>query len=54
MVNPFSADDTYRILDTMERLLTAVGANEQASEVRALRLEIERPRSGATALFSRP
>ena len=45
---PFSADDTYRVLDTMERLLTAVGANEQASEVRALRLEIERPRTGAT------
>ncbi len=31
----------YRALDTMERLLTAVGASEQASEVRALRLEIE-------------
>ncbi len=44
----FSADDTYRILDTMERLLTAINANERASEVRALRLEIEQPRSGAT------
>ncbi len=26
---PFTADDTYRALDTMERLLTAVGAPER-------------------------
>ncbi len=31
----FSADDTYRALDTMERLLTAIGAIEQASCVRS-------------------
>jgi hypothetical protein len=35
----FSADDTYRALDTMERLLTAIGAAEQADEVRRLRLD---------------
>ena len=34
----FSADDTYRALDTMERLLTAVGAAGQAAAVRSLRL----------------
>ncbi|HEY5016266.1 MAG TPA: Swt1 family HEPN domain-containing protein, partial [Streptosporangiaceae bacterium] len=34
---PMSADDTYRALDTMERLLTAVGAAEQASQVREIR-----------------
>ncbi len=36
---PFSADDTCRALDTMERLLTAVGAAGQASKVRGLRLD---------------
>src|SRR6266851_8074040 len=39
--DPFSADDTYRTLDTMERLLTAIGAAEQASEVRSLRLDLQ-------------
>jgi hypothetical protein len=34
----FSADDTYRALDTMERLLTAVHAPAHAGEVRRLRL----------------
>jgi hypothetical protein len=34
----FSADDTYRALDTMERLLTAVHAPSQVEEVRQLRL----------------
>ena len=38
----FSADDTYRALDTMERLLTAVDATDQATEVRRLRLEAQR------------
>jgi hypothetical protein len=33
----FSADDTYRALDTMERLLRAIGANEQADHIRQLR-----------------
>jgi predicted AAA+ superfamily ATPase len=38
---PFSNDDTYRALDTMERLLTAVGAADQAAEVRKLRLDAQ-------------
>jgi predicted AAA+ superfamily ATPase len=38
----FSADDAYRALDTMERLLTAVDAAEQAAKVRGLRLESQR------------
>jgi hypothetical protein len=36
----FSADDTYRALDTMERLLTAVHAPAHAEAVRLLRLEV--------------
>jgi predicted AAA+ superfamily ATPase len=39
---PFSGDDTYRALDTMERLLTAVGAVPQADEVRRLRADHQR------------
>ncbi|MEV4655574.1 Swt1 family HEPN domain-containing protein [Micromonospora sp. NPDC049301] len=38
----FSPDDTYRSLDSMERLLTAAGAAEQAEEVRKLRLDHQR------------
>jgi hypothetical protein len=38
----FTSDDTYRALDTMERLLTAVDATEQASQVRQLRLDTQR------------
>src|SRR5262249_40650223 len=38
----FSADDTYRALDTMERLLTAADAADQAAEVRRLRLDAQR------------
>lgn len=37
-----STDDTSRALDTMERLLTAVGAAEQASQVGAIRVEHQR------------
>jgi predicted AAA+ superfamily ATPase len=40
--DPFSADDTYRALDTMERLLTAANAADQAAEVRRLRLDAQR------------
>ena len=40
--DPFSADDTYRALDTMERLLTAADAADQAVEVRRLRLDAQR------------
>ncbi|GAA1276560.1 Swt1 family HEPN domain-containing protein [Sphaerisporangium rubeum] len=39
---PFSGDDTYRALDTMERLLVAVGAMDRADEVRKLRLDHQR------------
>jgi len=37
-----STDDTSRALDTMERLLTAVGAAEQAAQVSAIRIEHQR------------
>lgn len=39
---PFSSDDTYRALDTMERLLRAIGAMDRADEVRKLRLDHQR------------
>jgi hypothetical protein len=38
---PFTADDTYRTLDTMERLLTAVGAAEQADQVHSLKIDLQ-------------
>jgi hypothetical protein len=38
----FSADDTYRALDTAERLLRAAGAVPQADEVRSLRVDLQR------------
>ena len=37
----FSIDDTYRALDTMERLLTAVRASGPAGEFRELRLSLQ-------------
>jgi predicted AAA+ superfamily ATPase len=37
----FSADDTYRALDTMERLLTAADATAEADEVRRLRRDAQ-------------
>jgi predicted AAA+ superfamily ATPase len=37
----FSADDTYRALDTMERLLTAVNATAEADQVRTLRRDAQ-------------
>ena len=40
--HPFSADDTYRALDTAERLLNAVSAVEQAAEVRKLKQDLLR------------
>jgi hypothetical protein len=39
----FSAEDTYRTLDTIERLLTAIGASGQADQVRGLRLGLQQP-----------
>jgi hypothetical protein len=41
----FSAEDTYRALETIERLLTAIGAAEQASHVRRIRTDLHSPRS---------
>jgi len=38
----FTADDTYRALDSMERLLIVAGATDQADEVRRLRLDLQR------------
>lgn len=38
----FSADDTYRVLDTAERLLRAIGAPAQADEIRGMRLDAQR------------
>ena len=38
---PFSTDDTYRALDTMERLLTAVDATAEADAVRKLRRDAQ-------------
>jgi hypothetical protein len=45
----FSAEDTYRTLDTMERLLAAAGAAEQAGQVRGLRLDLQQPETGGAA-----
>ncbi len=38
----FSSDDTTRALDTIERLLTSIGAPDQAAMVQALRVEHQR------------
>ena len=38
----FTGDDTYRALDTMERLLSAVGAPSQADSVRRMRMDHQR------------
>lgn len=38
----FSADDTYRALDTAERLLRAIGATKPADQVRRSRLDVQR------------
>lgn len=40
--NTFSADDTYRALDTAERLLRAVGAPDRADTVRGMREDFQR------------
>lgn len=39
---PFSPDDAYRALDTMERLLKAIGAVGAADGIRRLRLDVQR------------
>ena len=38
----FSSDDTYRALDSMERLLVAVAAREKAADIATLRTELQR------------
>ena len=38
----FDNDDTYRILDTMERLLSAVGSPEEAETIRQMRQDHQR------------
>lgn len=43
--HPFSADDTYRALDTMERLVRAAGGVAQADEIRAARIDLRRRES---------
>lgn len=37
---PFSADDTYRAVDSAERLLRAAGAAHDADALKSLRLEV--------------
>lgn len=39
---PFEYDDTYRVLDTAERLLRSIGAPEAADRMRGDRLEFQR------------
>lgn len=39
---PFSADDAYRALDTIERLLRAIGSGPAADRVRKSRLDVQR------------
>lgn len=39
---PFSADDTYRALDTCERLLKAISAPASADTIRRMRLDAQR------------
>lgn len=39
---PFSSDDAYRALDTMERLLRAIGAAPAAEQIRRSRLDVQR------------
>lgn len=39
---PFNSDDTVRALDTIERLLQVVDATDSASDVRKIRLDLQR------------
>lgn len=39
---PFSSDDTYRALDTAERMLTAVSAANLANEIKIIRTDLQR------------
>src|SRR5258708_12940486 len=42
--NPFSLDDAYRALDSVQRLLSAVSAATEADEIEKQRLELLRQR----------
>lgn len=42
--DPFTLDDAYRALDSVQRLLTAVSASEQAAEIEKQRQELLRQR----------
>jgi len=46
---PFTADDTYRALDTAERLLKAIGAATSADAVRKAKLDVQRSAYAAEA-----
>jgi predicted AAA+ superfamily ATPase len=39
---PFTSDDAYRALDTLERLLMSIGAQAQSEAVREQRMELQR------------
>jgi len=41
---PFSTDDAYRALDTVERMLQEVSAGEQAAEVGRMKHDLQRRR----------
>ena len=51
---PFSLDDAYRALDTIERLLTVIGAPDAATEVGAAKSELMRQRLDAEAKKAAP
>ena len=51
---PFSHDDAYRALDTIERLLTLIGAPDAATEVGAAKSELMRQRLEAEAKKATP
>lgn len=50
----FSFDDTYRSLDSIERLLSAVGAGEPAGEVASMKSEVLRQRYEADTKKATP
>jgi predicted AAA+ superfamily ATPase len=51
---PFSLDDAYRALDTIERLLTVIGAADAATGVGAAKSELMRQRLDAEAKKATP
>ena len=52
---PFSGEDAYRVLDSVERLLTAVGAEREAGSIAAMKGDVlRRIAIGDTAPLSKP